>query len=212
MKVAIYVRVSKSDGSQDTERQIQDLRQFCQEQQWEVVLEVRENVSGRKKKRAGTEQLIRAAKSNQIQKALVHAVDRLGRNAADVYQTVEQLAENHCSVYSYQERMETLVDGRKTQYALMILPLLAGFAEQWTNDHSHRIKSGLKLARDKGVQLGRPAGKPIKNEKEILACLLGDKSLRETEKEVGISRGTVISVKKKYAYLLENKDDQQIEF
>jgi selenophosphate synthetase-related protein len=42
MKTALYTRVSKTDGSQDVARQVNDLREFAKSQNWEVVFEVEE--------------------------------------------------------------------------------------------------------------------------------------------------------------------------
>ena len=53
MKVAIYTRVSKADGTQDTARQTRELIDFCSQQDWNVIEQVTENISGRKTKREG---------------------------------------------------------------------------------------------------------------------------------------------------------------
>jgi DNA invertase Pin-like site-specific DNA recombinase len=80
MKTAIYTRVSKTDGSQDVARQVADLREFAKSQNWEIVFEVEEKISGRRTVRSGTQKLINLARSNQIQKVLIHEISRLGRN------------------------------------------------------------------------------------------------------------------------------------
>ena len=76
---------------------------------------------------------------------------RLGRNACDTYNTVEELAKYKVSVFDYNQKQETL-DSRyqKTIYANIILPVLAGLSEQWLQQHVYRIKSGLQEARKKG--------------------------------------------------------------
>jgi DNA invertase Pin-like site-specific DNA recombinase len=68
LKTAIYTRISKSDGSQDISRQINDLQEFAKSQNWEVVCIVEEKISGRRTGRSGTQKLINLARSNQIQK------------------------------------------------------------------------------------------------------------------------------------------------
>ena len=145
MKVAIYVRVSKSDGSQNPERQIDELKKFCLKKKWRPMEIIIENVTGRKVKRQGTEKLINLAKSNKIQKVLVHEVSRIGRNTLDALKTVEALCDHKVSLYIYQQDQETLDKNyKKTPYALIVLPLLAGLVEQWTIDHSFRIRSSQK--------------------------------------------------------------------
>jgi len=50
MKVAIYVRVSKSDGSQNPERQIDELKKFCEKKKWSPTEIIIENVTGKESK------------------------------------------------------------------------------------------------------------------------------------------------------------------
>lgn len=169
MKIAIYVRVSKADGSQNTGRQFSELHNFAESQKWQIVEEVEEHISGRKTKRSGTEKLLNLAKSNKIQKVLIHEVSRLGRNACDTYNTVEGLAKYKVSVFDYNQRQETLDSNyQKTIYANIILPVLAGLSEQWLQQHIYRIKSGLNQARLKGKKIGRPKSEKLKKEEEIL--------------------------------------------
>lgn len=171
-KICIYTRVSKADGSQDVARQVADLREFAKAQNWEVVFEVEEKISGRRTRRSGTQKLINLARSNQIQKVLIHEISRLGRNVCDVYNTVEELANNKVSVYDFNQRQETLdANFQKTTFACLILPLLAGMAEEWMKQHVFRIKSGLKNARAKGVTLGRPKAVKFKKEDEIMKLI-----------------------------------------
>ena len=172
MKTAIYTRVSKTDGSQDVARQVADLREFAKAQNWEVVFEVEEKISGRRTGRSGTQKLINLARSNKIQKVLIHEISRLGRNVCDVYNTVEELANNKVSVYDFNQRQETLdANFQKTTFACLILPLLAGMAEEWTKQHVFRIKSGLKNAVANGQKLGRPKAVKLTKEDEILKLL-----------------------------------------
>ena len=169
MKTALYIRISKSDGTQNTSRQFSQLRDFAKSQNWQIVEEIEEHISGRKTKRSGTQKLINLAKSNKIQKVLIHEVSRLGRNACDTYNTVEELAKYKVSVFDYNQKQETL-DSRyqKTIYANIILPVLAGLSEQWLQQHVYRIKSGLQEARKKGIKIGRPKQEKAKKEDEIL--------------------------------------------
>jgi DNA invertase Pin-like site-specific DNA recombinase len=169
VRTALYIRISKADGTQNTERQLNELRLFAKQNGWQIVEEIEEHISGRKTNRSGTEKLINLAKSNKIQKVLIHEVSRLGRNACDTYNTVEELAKNKVSVFDYHQKQETLNSNyQKTIYANIILPVLAGLSEQWLQEHVYRIKSGLENARRKGVKIGRPKKEKIKKEDEIL--------------------------------------------
>ncbi len=47
MRVALYARVSKDDGKQDTANQLNELRDFCQRSNWEIVHEYVDKASGK---------------------------------------------------------------------------------------------------------------------------------------------------------------------
>lgn len=194
MKVAIYMRVSKSDGSQNVDRQKKELMAYCKASKWRVVECVEEYVSGRKKNRIGVDKIVSLAKGNKIQKVVIHEISRLGRNLADVVQTVEILSENKVSVFDLRQRQETLDENyNKTIFATIILPLLSGIAEEYAQQQSYRIKSGLKNTKK---TLGRPKGRPIKHQKKVEKCLKNGMSLRNTAKEAQVSLFTVQKIKK----------------
>ena len=171
---------------------------------------IEEYISGAKTKRSGTEKLINLAKANKIQKVLIHEVSRLGRNVSDLYNTVEELCNNKVSVFDLNQRQETLTkDYQKTTYASLILPLLAGMAEEWLKQHSYRIKSGLEQAKKKGIKLGRPKQEKLKKEDEIIAIrklgYVEDEFGRRKKagygtiaKYVGVSVATVRTIIKKH--------------
>lgn len=193
MQTLIYARVSKSDGSQDVERQIVELREFAKKQNWQVVEEIVENISGRRVKKAGTENIINLARGNKIQKVLVHEISRLGRNLVDVVMMVEELCKCKVSVYDLSQNQETLDENhQKTIFANLIMPVLAGLGEEWVRQHSYRIKSGLKLAKEKGKKLGRPKATKLKKEDEIIKLLKqGYISIDEFDRKIKASYSRV---------------------
>ena len=108
---------------------------------------------------------------------------------------IERFCDHKVSLYIYQQDQETLEKNyKKTPYALIVFPLLAGLADQWTIDHSFRIKSGLEQAKKNGVKLGRPTDLPIKNEKKIFKYLKEGHSIREIQRLAEVSRTTHGSV------------------
>ncbi len=197
MRVAIYARVSKEDGTQSADRQIDDLRKLANEKGWVVIEEVVEHISGTRTKRSGTTKLINLAKSNQIQKVLCHEVSRLGRNIADVFNTVEELTNAKVSVYDLRQNQETLDENfNKTVYASLILPVLAGLNEEWIRQHKYRILSGIERARANGVTLGRPKSTKVKKQDAIIELFKQGLSYRKIAKELEISIATILKVKK----------------
>ena len=217
-KTALYLRISKADGSQDTSRQLNELRDFAKSQNWQIVEEIEEHISGRKTNRSGTQKLINLAKSNKIQKVLIHEVSRLGRNACDTYNTVEELAKNKVSVFDYYQKQETLNSNyQKTIYANIILPVLAGLSEQWLQEHVYRIKSGLENARKKGVKIGRPKKEKIKKEDEILKLrktgyIIDDFGRKKKASYTNIARQLDIGIETVRRALVKNGMNGRVDF
>lgn len=209
MKALIYSRVSKSSSFQDVERQVMELKEYAKNCNYEIVEEVTENISGRRVKREGVKKVIELAKFRKINKVLIHEVSRLGRNLVDVVNTVEELKKYRVSVFDYNQKQETLDEnGNYTIFGSIILPLLSGLAAREIEQSSYRIKSGLNLAKSKGVKLGRPLSEKIKKQDEITKLLKAGiietdigkiikASNRNIAKYLGVSVGTVKKVKLK---------------
>ncbi len=77
--VAIYARVSKKRYLDYLERQVEDLKVYCQKKEYKVVLEVTEIASGLNENRKGIWRLINAAKQGMIKKVIVEDKERLAR-------------------------------------------------------------------------------------------------------------------------------------
>lgn len=207
MNVSLYARVSKSSSLQDTERQINELRKYCEIEGFTIIEEITENITGKKVKRAGILKLINLAKQKKINKVIIHEVSRLGRNMADVVNTVEELKKYKVSVIDYNQKQETLDENNNyTIFGQIIFPLLSGLAAREVEQSSYRIKSGLNLARSKGIKLGRPKKEKIKKEEDISKLLKSGiietdigkiikASNRNIAKYLGVSVGTVKKVR-----------------
>ena len=82
-KVVIYARVSTS--TQDYTRQITELRNYAWKQNYQIVKEFSEKISGGKKieERAAIKELLDFVKSNNVEKVLVYECSRLSRRQLD---------------------------------------------------------------------------------------------------------------------------------
>ena len=87
-KVVIFARVSSSNGTQDYERQINDLQTLAATNNWIVEAVFAEKVSGAKKNTERTElmNMIDYINSHKINKVLVTELSRLGRDTLQVLQ------------------------------------------------------------------------------------------------------------------------------
>jgi len=153
MNVAIYLRVSKDDGSQDEANQEPDCRRACEGRGWADPLVFPERESGAKE-RPVWRQLLELAHQGKVNAVVVWSLDRVGRTMWKTIDDVRALERCGCRLVSVRE---SWLDTGGPAAPL----LLAIFA--WVADHERqrlveRTRAGLERARAKGVKLGR---KPV---------------------------------------------------
>src|ERR1700719_590936 len=157
--VAIVVRVSTV--RQETARQIADLRQYAESKDYQVVDVCQETISGGADdgERHGLRRAEELAREGKIKKVLVQEVSRIARRNSVAHRFVETLEECGVSLYWHAQGIETLLpNGRRNPAAGIMLALLAEIARNESETMRERIKSGLALARKRGVLLGRRKG------------------------------------------------------
>ena len=86
MRVAIYGRVSKADGSQTIENQLLELRRLAESQNWVICKEFLDHDSGAKSDREQFREMLADASRRKFDVLLVWASDRLTREGA--YETM----------------------------------------------------------------------------------------------------------------------------
>jgi DNA invertase Pin-like site-specific DNA recombinase len=200
--VAILVRVSTA--KQETARQIVELEQFAAAKGYTVVEVCQETISGSAvdDQRPGLHRAEQLAREGRIKKVLVHEVSRIARRNSVAHRFVETLEEFRVSLYWHAQSIETLLpNGKRNPAAGIMLALLAEMARNESETLRERIKSGLALARKRGVLLGRKKGTTLSHEqllekhKDIVRQIKAGQSVRNTAKIVGKGFSTVQRVK-----------------
>jgi DNA invertase Pin-like site-specific DNA recombinase len=200
--VAILVRVSTA--KQETARQISELRQYADGKGYEVLEVCEETISGsaQEDQRHGLRRAEHLARQGKIKKVLVHEVSRIARRNSVAHRFVETLEECGVSLYWHAQNIETLLSsGKRNPAAGIMLALLAEMARNELETLRERIKSGLVLARSRGVTLGRPKhtkyGRDyfLQKHRDIVRQLKAGQSIRNTAKIVGKGISTVQRVK-----------------
>ncbi|MCP2045053.1 recombinase family protein [Pontibacter sp. HSC-36F09] len=198
--VALLTRVSSSDQSHD--RQVTELTEFASSRDYDVVAVVTETVSGAKKnsERKGIQQVIKLAEARKINKVLIHEVTRLGRDTAQVLDTLKSLHANKVSVVVKNYTLETLnPDGTENSMAQFLFTILTDIGRMERMTLIERVKSGMAEAKRKGKHLGRPEGSTkdiVKQHPKVVRYLRSGQSIRETAKLCGVGISTVQRVKK----------------
>ena len=199
-KVVIFARVSSTNGTQDYERQINDLQTLASANNWTVEAVFAEKVSGAKKNTERTEimNMINYINSHNINKVLVTELSRLGRDTLQVLQAIEILNQNKVSVFIQNYNIETLTsEGEINPMSQFLITILAEVARMERKTIRERVASGYQNFRSNGGKVGRKAGYSKSDETmkeeyaEELRLLKRGYSLRNTSKLTGTSINTL---------------------
>ena len=204
-KVVIYARVSTS--TQDYTRQITELRNYAWKQNYQIVKEFSEKISGGKKieERAAIKELLDFVKDNKVEKVLVYECSRLSRRQLDFLSIIEQLTEARVSLYILQNGLETLLpDGRPNPIANLCFGIIAEFNNLEKHLIRARMASGYEHHRASGGRVGRKEGYR-KSEDEYrttydreIALLSKGNTLKDVRAITGTSINTLRKLKEKY--------------
>lgn len=203
-RVCIYARVSSTNGTQDYQRQINDLTAFASQNSYEVVKVFAEMVSGAKKnaERPVLSELIEFVHHNTIDKVLVTELSRLGRDTLQTLQTIELLNENKISLHIQNYNIETLSSkGDINPMSQFLITILAEVARMERKTIRERVESGYKNHLLNGGRVGRKVGYrkddgAMKEQYiEDVKLLKKGYSLRNIQKITGTSVNTLRKVK-----------------
>ena len=204
-KVVIYARVSTS--TQDYTRQITELRKYAKKQNYQIVKEFSEKISGGKKieERAAIKELLDFVKSNKVEKVLVYECSRFSRRQLDFLSIIEQLTEAGVSLYILQNGLETLLsDGRPNPIANLCFGIIAEFNNLEKHLIRARMASGYEHHRSSGGRVGRKEGYR-KSEDEYrttydreITLLSKGNTLKDVRAITGTSINTLRKLKEKY--------------
>lgn len=172
-----YKRVSTAD--QNTDRQLADV-------QVEKVYE--DKVSGKNTDRPALKELMAYIREGDV--LVVHSMDRLARNLADLLNMVKDLTDRGVSVEFVKENL-TFDSKDDSPMAKLMLSMIGAFSEFERNMILARQREGIIAARAKGIHLGRKQEVTDEQIAKIGEMVkLGIPKAR-IAKDLNISRGTL---------------------
>ncbi len=150
LRVATYLRVSTSSQSLDPQRL--DLARYCQARGLAMVAEYTdEAVSGRRDRRPGLDALMLAARRREFDAVAVAALDRLGRSTRHLLNTLQEFEDLGIAFISLREGFDT-----GTASGKLLMTVMAAIGEFERALIVERVNAGLRAARARGRELGRP--------------------------------------------------------
>ena len=202
-KAVIYARVSTHQ--QETSRQTNELKNFAEKEQLNLVDVVEEKVSGTttSKQRYGLSKVISMAESRDFEILLIHEVSRLGRSTLEVLKVLDRLTSLGINVYIAHFSQYTLLpNGERNPMSAFIFTMLSSLAEMERETLVSRIKSGMAEAKRQGRDIGRPKGTSetresfLKKHQKVVRLLKEGMSIRNVATLTNTSKNTVLKVKK----------------
>jgi DNA invertase Pin-like site-specific DNA recombinase len=145
--------VSTLNRSQDKSgpRQLAELGELAVRAGWKVVAKFSDRQSGASDDRPGLQTALDLVERHRADILVVHELDRLGRNVADLLKNADRIAACGGNLAIRDLNVDTTSPEGRLHFTMM-----AGLAEYQRRSNVGKVLSGLARARKNGVRLGRP--------------------------------------------------------
>ena len=205
-KVVLLARVSTD--KQEFNRQITELKSFCEKMEWEIAEIFANKVSGAETIENRTEivEMVEFVRENEVKRVVCLEISRLGRNTLEALKVIQILNENRVSLYIKNYSLETLnSDGSVNPVASLICTILLEIASMERLTIRERMNSGrtqyIDRCRREGIKMGRPSTykKELESYKQQyqkeIGLLKKGISLRNVASITGTSVNTIRKIK-----------------
>lgn len=151
MNICIYARVSTD--KQELDNQLLQLRTFAQKQEWTIIKEYTEIISGTKESRPAFNQLFQDAHKRLFDLVLFWDLSRFSRSGTlYTLQKLKELENMKVGWHSYQESFMSTTGPFKD----VLLAMFSTIAKLERDKISERTKAGMARAKAAGAKIGRP--------------------------------------------------------
>lgn len=186
LRVALYARVSTSQ-SQDPQVQLSELRDYAARRGWHITEEYTDaGISGARESRPALNRLMSAAHQRVFDAVLVWKLDRFGRSLRHLVTAIADLEALGVSFISLRDNLEL-----STPTGRLMFQIIGAMAEFERALIQERVIAGLRNARNKGKQLGRP--KRVVSLDAIARLRSEGASIRDVARQLGVGYSTVRS-------------------
>jgi DNA invertase Pin-like site-specific DNA recombinase len=182
-RVAIYARVSTFN--QDVMLQTRELQQFAETRGWTVVADYTDTgVSGAKDSRPELNRLMLAAKRRQFDVVLCWKLDRFGRSLRHLVNALAELEAVGVAFVSLTDNLDLTTPAGRLMF--QVIAAMGEFERELIRE---RVRAGLRNARAKGKQLGRP--KTIVDATRVAFLRAQGLGWKRIAAEMGVGVGTL---------------------
>lgn len=192
---------------QSPERQVRDLIEYANRNNFKIIKIFEEHISGAKKndERLVLTECLQYCENLAIDMLLVSELSRLGRNVDEVLATVRDCKDSNLNIYFQKENLSLFQsDGSKNPFLNIFISVLGTCAELERENIQFRLQSGRKRYVENGGQLGRRVGsiksKETKEQEyaKVIRELRRGTSIRRTAKLCDVSVSTTARLKREF--------------
>lgn len=206
----IYCRVSTLH--QNTERQLQELREYCQRNNWKVVHEYSEHISGTKNIKQ-REHLVKLVEQHKPTHFVFHDYSRFSRNVKTALMLKDALHDVGVNLVTMQSGLHSLnADGTPNATANLVFTQLLAVYEMENATRIANVKSGIKLAKQRGQILGRPIGTTesrIKKYPKLVKLIVEQEQMKEAKKKYLSVRKMAVYVNRQPSLIINLRKDMR---
>lgn len=205
VRVALYARVSttldeKGITDQDGERvkkqnpevQLEPLRRFAENHEYEIVNEFVDRASGSDSNRPALQKMLKDAFAKEFDVILIVRIDRIMRSITNLHEILNDLESWNIKLVAIEQQLDF-----STAIGKLMITIIGALAEWESEIMSERIKEGIKHAQEHGTKTGNPIGRPPKftdDDLELAKELIMETpeiSWSELERQTGVNRRTL---------------------
>jgi len=183
-RLAIYARVSTSNGHQAPEMQLRALREFAGHRGLSIIGEYVDRMTGSKDSRPALNRLMADASRRKFDAVLVWKLDRFGRSLRHLVNAIAELEAIGVAFISFRDNLDL-----STPSGRLMFQIIGAMAEFERALIQERVKAGLRNAKAKGKKLGRP--RVDVDQSRVEALRASGASWREIAGKLGVGLGTV---------------------
>jgi DNA invertase Pin-like site-specific DNA recombinase len=183
-RIALYARVSTTNGQQDPEMQLRELREYAERRDLTVVGEYVDRMTGSKDSRPSLNRLMADAGQRKFDAVLVWKLDRFGRSLRHLVNALAELEALGLTFISLRDNLDL-----GTPSGRLMFQIIGAMAEFERALIQERVRAGLRNAKAKGKKLGRPRADV--DESRIEALRASGASWRAIAEKLGVGLGTV---------------------
>ena len=189
MTTYCYMRVSSKSDRQSHDSQRKALQDYCRLHHIHKPVFLADRATGRNDRRPQWQYIINNIQQGDV--IIAHRIDRVSRSPIDLFALMQLMLKRNCTLIITENNLILQGNNPMNEFLIGLFGLLA----KWESDLiSARTRSGLAVAKSKGIKLG---ARPNRARRNRVTRLLRNHSLSETAKILNVSVPSIHAMRKR---------------